>query len=254
MEPSDPTPSAPKRLQLKSRGEQKPATENSPSEAEKKDPTPPRRTGSLRLNTKPPTPQPEPAVDKTPPPPISPTLEFTNAPNNSAETAEKIAESKAPDPASAPAETPKPSAKKTSPVYYALLAVALIGSAYVLLKDKFMTAPPVIASEAAAPTIPITHVEETTNPATAEPSVKPGQIQNPASSNAALAAYLSELRASHPIRSTSPEGIVIGGIFFPPGALLLQEHGLTFNGFKDTGSPDVALLSTEGEQFELQLH
>lgn len=254
MEPPDPPPSAPKRLQLKSRGEHKPATENSPSEAEKKDPTPPRPGSSLRLNTKTPTLQPEPAVHKTPPPAISPTLQSTKASNDSAETAEKTAESKAPDPAPVPAETPKPSAKKTSPVYYALLAVALIGSAYVLLKDKFMTAPPVIATQPTAPTIPIASTEKTTDPVPAEPSVKPVRIQSLAPSNAALAAYLSELRASHPIRSTSPEGIVIGGIFFPPGALLLQEHGIKFTGFKNTGSPDVALLSTDSEQFELQLH
>lgn len=253
MDNTDPTPSAPKRLQLKSRAGQKPAEESSPSEAENNNPAPIRRTSSLRLNSKPKPQPPEPVLDEAGPPPTSTPPEPTTSPNDSTETAEQIPESKAPDPASVLAETPRPSAKQTSPVYYALLAVALIGSAYVLLKDKFITAPPIIANEPAAPTIPIAPAKETTDPP-ADLKVQPRQVQSPASTNAALAAYLSELRASRPMRSTSPEGIVIGGIFFPPGALLLKEHGLTFNGFKDNSSPDVALLSTDSEQFELQLH
>lgn len=254
MNNPDSTPSAPKRLQLKSRAEQKPAEESPPSEAEREDSAPVRRTHPLRLDSKPKPPPPEPVVEKTPPPPTFTPPESANFSNDSAETAEQIPETETPDPASILPERPGPSAKKTSPVYYVLLAVALIGSAYVLLKDKVIPTPPVIANEPAAATIRIAPAKETADPPLADLSVQPRQVQSPTSTNDALAAYLSDLRASRPMRSTSPEGIVIGGIFFPPGALLLKEHGLTFNGFKDNSSPDVALLSTDTEQFELQLY
>jgi hypothetical protein len=235
MTPHDDNPSTdPKRLRLRSTfGHQSAPLEPSSAEPDNSAATTSRLKLNPRENTRPTTPPSEAHSQKKSSPPGVPAA--------------------GPEPSSPEDASASPRGHKTSPVYYALLVAALIGSGIILFRDKSGSQnsaplPAPMESRVAEPTLesplspPAALVQET------------GKTDTDLFGNAkSVSDYIEALQAARPERTQEPEGILVRGILFEVGSTLSTDPVVQLSAIEDSLDGPFALLTVEGQSIPLRL-
>lgn len=243
MPPDDASPSEPKRLRLRSTfGDplSSPPVDSEPSAAN----GPPSRSPGLKLGL--PEKSSRSQTDTQPEPPPAPPPEGPPAHPGPETDAQG-------NPATCPGDKATPSEagqRKTSPVYYILLVVALLGSLYVLFKDKWATEP-----SPGDPPRTLAGSPDAPNLASAPLSSKEvtAPEKNARDLPGAPANLIAALQANPPLYLNEPKGLLLKGIVFPVGSLLTVDPEVRLEAIEESPEGRVAVLSSEGHSIRIPL-
>lgn len=258
MSSDEPPPGEPKRLKLRSTfgaPAEKPAGETPPVSPEVGPATPElgpaAKLPSPRLSLHRPSPVEEaalqgsskdgglPAEDEP-----QPQHQLESDPRTSEETADRLE-------ASTPA-----SRGKTSPVYYVLLVLALMGSLYVLFKDKWRKDPAspapgpglVISQGAPDPARSLRTDAGDNRPESAPEAETDHRVEIPG----VAGRFFAQIQTT-PLHLKDPEGILLNGIVFPVGSLLATNPEIRLTAIEVAPSGAVAVFTSREETFRLNL-